>query len=174
MPKEDVICGTDLVNPMRKEAERVEEDTLHSAKGHFNAGCFWSWIHHSLGIPTAILATWAGIEAFSDNVSLTALLAFLSAALGATNTFLNPNKKADVHRTAGRELNALKNRARYFREIEIKMLSAEDANKLLRSLCDKRDELNSISPDIPRWAYNKAKKDIDEGRAEYKVDKGTK
>lgn len=160
-----------LSTAIGKEASRIEEDALHSGKGHFNAGSIWSIVHLCLGIPTSILAAWAGIEAFANNPQLTALLAIIAAGLSATNTFLNPNEKATNHRSAGREFNALKNKARRFREITLCQTGTGSAQDELESLAITRDQLNSMSPDIPRWAYNKAVKDIDDGKATYIVDK---
>lgn len=163
-----------LIIAIADEVLRIEEDALHSFKGHFNAGDCWSKVHIALGLPTAILAAWAGIEAFSDNPALTALLALLAAGLSATSTFLNPSEKAMAHKNAGRELNALNNKARRFREINLLTVEPEMAQEQLEMLALRRDELNSISPDIPRFAYEKAKKDIGSGRAIYHVDKGEK
>lgn len=171
MTKQEIEKGQ-LPEAIAKESARIEEDTLHSYKGHFNAGALWSKVHIILGLPAAILAAWAGIEAFSDNPEWTALLAIMAAGLSATSTFLNPNDKATAHRNAGRELNALNNRARRFREIDLLAINPEEAQEQLELLASRRDELNSVCPDIPRWAYEKAKKDIDSGRAIYAVDKG--
>jgi len=164
------MVSKDLKNAIADETNRIEEDALHSMKGHFNAGSIWGKVHLILGLPSAILAAWAGIEAFSENSQLTAILALFSAALTATVTFLKPQAISDNHRNAGREYNKLKNKARRFREIDLPDLEEEDAKQSLSDLADQRDALNSMSLDISRWAYNKAKKDIDEGRANYKVD----
>jgi len=153
------------------ECHRIEEDALHSMKGQFNAGSWWSRVHLLLGLPSAILAGWAGIEAFSNNPEFTAILAMLAAALTSTMTFLSPQQIADNHKNAGREYNALKNLVRRFREIDLPQLDSTTASKAIGELADKRDALNSMSPDIPRWAYEKAKKDIDAGTAIYAVDK---
>ena len=36
-------------------------------------------------------------------------------------------------------------------------------------LTSKRDNLNSVSPQIPRFAYDKAKKDIEAGESTHRV-----
>lgn len=153
------------------EAHRIEEDSLHSMKGHFNAGALWAKVHLILGIPSVVLAAWAGLEAFADNPAWTATLALLSASLTATITFLHPQQTADNYKNAGREYNRLKNQSRRFREIEVLAAGDQSLVNRLTELAKQRDELNSSSPDIPRWAYEKAKKDIDTGRATYRVDK---
>lgn len=160
----------DIKQAIIAETHRIEEDSLHSMKGHFNAGALWAKVHLILGIPSVILAAWAGIEAFADDPALTATLALLSASLTATITFLHPQQTADNHKSSGREYNCLKNQTRRFREVELLILDAQNQTDRLNELAKRRDELNSISPDIPRRAYEKAKKDIDAGRATYQVD----
>ena len=160
----------ELKHAIADESKRIEEDSLHSMKGHFNSGSLWGKVNLILGLPSAILAGWASIEAFSEKPHLTAILALFSAALTSTIVFLKPQTISNNHKNAGREYNKLKNTARRFREIELSGLEVEEAKKLINDLANQRDALNSMSPDIPRWAYEKAKKDIDEGRAEYKVD----
>ena len=160
-----------LPQAIAKETKRIEEDALHSMKGHFNAGSRWSVIHLWIGLPAAILAAWAGIDAFGDRPVMTAILALLSASLVATMTFLGPQQRASEHKNAGREYNVLKNRARKLREIDMLGLGEDDLRQAIDELVDIRDSLNSMSPDIPSWAYEKAKKDIDAGHAEYRTDK---
>lgn len=161
-----------LVRAIIAETHRIEEDSLHSMKGHFNAGAVWARVHLVLGIPSVILAAWAGLEAFANNPAWTATLALLSASLTATITFLHPQQTADNHKNAGREYNRLKNETRLFREVEMLSSEAAELHSRLVELATRRDELNSISHDIPRWAYEKAKRDIDGGRATYRIDRG--
>ncbi|MBL4583622.1 MAG: SLATT domain-containing protein [Pseudomonadales bacterium] len=166
-----MVDKSKIVDAVIAETYRIEEDALHSMKGHFNAGSLWSKAHLLLGLPSAVLAAWAGIEAFSDNPEMTAILALLAAALTSTMTFLSPQQVADNHKNSGREYNILKNRVRRFREIDLLQLEDDAITKTITELAGKRDALNSMSPDIPRWAYEKAKKDIDAGRADYNIDK---
>lgn len=157
-----------------KEAKRVEEDSLYSAKGHFIAASFWTNFRLWIGVPTAILSAIAGASALSqfDNHNVIAgILAITVTALTAVTTFLNPNEKANAHQSAGNKYNSLRNKARIFCEIDS---CGENANQELikraKELTKQRDELNQKSPQIPRWAYKKARKGIEEGEADYKVD----
>ncbi len=160
-----------LISALTEEASRIEEDCLYSMKGHFNAGSRWQKVHIGLGLPSTILAGWAGIEAFANNLELTALLALLSAALTATITFLSPQKLAENHKSSGREFNVLRNKARRFKSIDVLSTNTSELPQTLNEMADKKDSLNSMSLDIPRWAYNKAKQDIEAGQNIYKVDK---
>ncbi|MBE9594724.1 MAG: SLATT domain-containing protein, partial [Proteobacteria bacterium] len=73
-----------------KEAKRVEEDSMYSAKGHFVVANFWMKFHLWIGVPTAILAAIAGASALSqfDNHNIIAgILAIVVTALTAVTTF---------------------------------------------------------------------------------------
>ncbi len=66
---------------------------------------------------------------------------------------------------------ALKNQSRCFYEIDVHL--EQDEKKLkeqLDTLFLRRDELNSTSLSISAKAYKKAKKDIESGSNNYKVD----
>jgi hypothetical protein len=156
-----------------KEAQRIEEDSLYSSKGHFYAAQFWTNLHLWIGIPVTIMAAIAGASALSqfDNHQIVAgILAILVAALSAVSTFINPNEKATIHHNAGNRYNSLKNRARIFGEIDVDLESDEDLLTKLRLLSTDRDELNEKSPQIPKWAFRKARQGIEDGEAQYKVD----
>lgn len=160
----------ELKQALKDEAARIEEDALHSSKGHFNAAANWRRWRLIIGIPAVALAAWAGVQAVTSCPWLTAFLAMSSGALSAVATLLDPEKRATEHQAAGRELNALKNIARKFREIEINRFSIDKASERLEEIFERRDNLNRMSPDIPDRCYEKAKKDIDEGRSIYRVD----
>ncbi|MFH1769638.1 MAG: SLATT domain-containing protein [Parcubacteria group bacterium] len=156
-----------------REAKRIEEDSLYSSKGHFYAAQSWTNLHLWIGIPTSIMAAIAGASALSqfDNHQIVAgILAILVAALSAVATFINPNEKSSNHHSAGNSYNSLKNRARIFREIDIDLKTSEDLLKKLKTLNAERDEMNDKSPQIPKWAFLKARKGIEDGEAQYRVD----
>jgi len=159
---------------MIKEAKRIEEDSLYSAKGHFVAANFWTNFHLWIGAPTAILATIAGASAlsqFGNQNIIAGILAIIVAVLTAVITFLNPNEKANAHLNSGNKYSSLRNKARVFYEIDFYTVkSDEELSKYLKELVKQRDELNQDSSQIPGWAYKKARKGIKEGEASYYVD----
>jgi len=165
------MTGLDPRSSIKHEARRIEEDAEHSAKGHFNAAAAWQAAHYWVGIPTVVFAALAGAKLLSaDMPMLAASFAALASGLAAVLTFLNPNAKAESHRAAGRQFLTLRNETRTFREIDILALDDEAARSMLAALSKRRNDLNEISPDIPRRAYERARKDIDEGRSRYRVD----
>jgi len=168
----------DFKENILKEARRVEEDSLYSAKGHFVAANFWMNFHFWIGVPTVILAAIAGASALSkfDNHEVVAAgLSIIVAALTAVMTFLNPNEKSNSYLNTGNKYNSLRNRVRIFCEIDsCTDLSDQELSQRLKVLAEHRDELNRDCPQVPTWAYKKAKKGIEEGEADYKVDQRNK
>jgi len=155
------------------EAKRIEEDSLYSSKGHFYAGQCWLNVNLYLGGITAILSAIAGASALSqfDYHNIVAGgLSIIVAGLTAIIIFINPNEKSFIHRKAGNRYNALRNDARIFYDIELSEADDKKAIEDLKKLNDRRSKLNSESQQIPKWAFEKARKGIEEGEAKYKVD----
>jgi len=159
------------IRVVKQESARIEEDALHSAKGHFNAEDRWQLVNLSLGIGTAVVAGVSGVSAFSEQPIISGLLAFLAAFIAGANTALNPESRSADHGQSGRKYKTLSNRARIFREVHAIQLDTEQARAAFTALSEQRDELNENSPAIPRWAYERAIKDIDQGRSTYQIDK---
>jgi hypothetical protein len=101
---------------------------------------------------------------------LAGALSLVVAALSAINTFLNPNEKESAHLTAAHAYDKLNNEARLFWSIESWQSNEEVLTSRLKEMIDRKDKLNSDSPQIPRWAYLEAKKGIAEGEADFRVD----
>ncbi len=154
-----------------REAARIEEDALHSAKGHFEAARRWGAVHHAFGVPVALLAAVAGASAFKDWTEAAVALSAVVAGLTAVSTFLDPSSKAATHHQAGARFNSLRSRARFFQQIDLDAQAAGESNiEKLRELANLRDSLNESSPQIPRWAFVRARKGIAAGEASYVVD----
>lgn len=156
------------------ESKRIEEDSLYSSKSHFNASQCWTNIHLWLSGTAAVLSAIAGTSAFSqfnNHNILAGILSIIAAGLTAIITFVNPNDQAEIHQKAGNSYNSLRNDARIFYEIEINNIKDEKMVENLKKLNNRRSKLNLESAQIPKWAFQKAKEGINEGQAEYKIDK---
>lgn len=163
---------TDLVTKLSAEAHCIEEDTEHSAKGHYNAADRWGWYHLAIGLPAAVLAAIAGGSAFADLPEVAGSLAILSTAMTTVLTFLKPSEHAENHKAVAGQYLALRNQTRLFRELDLEATSDPDSvKKRLVELASTRDDLNQASPGISRKDYEKAKADIDQGYSQYRVDK---
>lgn len=160
------------------EAKRIEENCLYTAKGHFVAAQFWTNFHLWIGIPTVILAAVAGTAAlakFDKNNILAGILSIVVVVLTAITTFLNPKERANAHLTSGNNYDSLLTKARVFWTIECREENSEQVlTEKLKNLSEQRDRLNRECPQVPTWAYKKAKKGIEEGEADYLVDKSSK
>lgn len=157
-----------------KESKRIEETLLYSSKGHLTAARVWTNFHVWIGIPIVVFAALAGVSAlskFDTNNIVAGLMALLVATLSSVMTFLNPNEKASTHLNAGNNYDALMNKIRMFWSIDCWRDESEQVlTERLKFFSEQKDRLNQSSPQIPRWAYLKAKKGIQSGEADYKVD----
>lgn len=157
------------------EAKRIEENCLYTSKGHFCAAQFWSGLHLSIGVPTAIAAAAAGALAFAafpaHNV-VAGLLSIIVAVASGVTAFLKPNDRASLHLVAGNNYDALLTRARIFWTIECWQEKSEEAlTQKLQKLSEERTMLNAKSPQVSRLAFYRAKRGIVNGEASYEVDK---
>jgi len=161
-----------LISALTRECERIEEDSIHSAKGHFNAGDTWRRRHFWIGIPATVLGAGTGAAIVKGYPELAGMLSLAATILTALVTFLKPSERASAHKTAGDQYLALRNDTRFFREIQL--LEPEEScnhSEELKALAQRRNELNQGSPEIPRRAFVKAREGIDEGETQYRTDK---
>ena len=166
------MISTDLAASVAREASRIEEDCTHSAKGHFEAARIWGWCNMGLGLPAVVLGAVAGVSALKAMPVVAGVLAILGSALTAALTFLKPSDRVSGHHVSGTRYNSLKNRARLFREVDVPQ--ATDPKRLtraLRTLAKERDELNQLSPEIPRPAFVRARRGVLTGESSYAVDR---
>jgi len=158
-----------------KEAKRIEEGLLYCSKGHFAAAHFWSNFHLWIGVPVVLLSAIAGASALSQFDSKHIIAGSISiavAALSSVMTFLNPNAKASAHLNAGNNYDSLQNKIRIFWSIDCWREESEQVlTEKLKYFSEQKDKLNQSCPQIPRWAYNIAKKGILAGEGDYTVDK---
>lgn len=162
------------------EAQRLEERTRDSSKGHHCAAEGWSKRSNQLGIPTAIISGvtslavfaqaskdiwWIGIIAAGLSISVTILTTL--------TTVLKPTEKENAHVTAAHAYDRLNNASRMFWSIECWSANAteESLAAKLNGLVEQKDKLNQDSPQIPPWAWEDAKTRIAKGEATYAVDK---
>lgn len=166
-----------LRQALNDEAKRLIVDCTYSGRGHQQASLRWGTWHTWLGLPTvvgsAILASGAGLNALvGESQGLTAALALLSAVLTATRGFFRPGDLADEHALKGSRYISLRNEARFFREIDLRSdTSLDELARRIQELRAQYNTLNETPPQqIPRWAYEAAKKSIARGESSYEDD----
>lgn len=156
-----------------KEAKRIEESALYSAKGHYSAARVWESSHIFIGLLISILSGIVAAFIFSNDYrTFMGYLSLSIIVLSGIATFLNPNNRAGDHKTAGDKNYALNNRARVFWTIVCweQGMTDELLTKTLKDLSEVRIKINSESPRIPKWAYLMAKRSIKAGEADFAVD----
>jgi hypothetical protein len=169
------MLSTDLGASMIREAARIEEDGTYSAKGHFEAARIWGWCNLALGLPAVVLGAVAGVSALKSMPIAAGVLAILGSALTAALTFLKPSDRISSHHVAGTRFSSLKNRARFFREVELPQeTDPKRLTRSLRGLAKERNELNQLSPEIPRPAFVRARRGIVAGENVYVTDQPTR
>ena len=154
-----------------KEVMRIEEDAQHSMKGHYNDADVQSGLNKKFGLPASIILTISGGTALGEQLEIAAVLAFITAILVGAMTFLKPSEKSEQHKSSAARYHSLRNMVRLFRELEVSTNDNVDALKAeIYKYALQLNELNEVCPQISRASYEKAKNDIDEGRAAYRID----
>ncbi|UAN48162.1 SLATT domain-containing protein [Serratia sp. JSRIV001] len=162
-----------LIEKVKKECFRIEEDALYSSKSHYNASSPWEKLNLIIGIPIAILAAVAGLTALKNMPTTTIIISFVLTSLTALNTALNPSKRASQYKSAAGDYNNLKNDVRIFRELELfeTKLTDKEIKEKINVFSDRRNQLNKSSPTIPRWAYKQTQSDFKNDFVRYEIDK---
>lgn len=155
---------------VRVELQNIEEDSEYSAARHYIASDNWHQVNLWLSIPNAIIAGLASISAFQQQPILTAILAAMAAILAALTAVLNPSDRASNHKQCGCAYHALRNRCRILRTVTMPRIATEDIHMKFEELAERRDELNSSSPQTSRRAFERARKGIEEGELTYKTE----
>ena len=172
---EPTTANQEKIAALRNEATRLEEDATYSSKSHFNAEGTWLSLNYWLGIPATALGAIAGATLIKSQPEWAAAFTLFASLLTGLMTFLKPNERASLHRTAAGKFLALRNESRFFKEVElINSQKIDELTKRLKTLATERNELNLNSPSIPRHAFVAARRGIEEGEATHKVDKENK
>lgn len=154
------------------EFSRIEEDTIHSSKSHFNCAGRWESINLLLGIPAVVLSAVTGYVATQGHSEVAAGMAAIVAVLAALQTFLKPSDRSVRNMSAGNQLQAVNNEARMLRTIFIRDDADENvAREKCRELSNRRNLINSLAPPFSTGDYKKAKLGIQNGEATHAVDK---
>lgn len=162
------------LNGVATEALRIEEGLKYYEHSHRLTAQAWRRRHIGLGVAGATsAAVSAVVQASALGAEETAIgLAAVAAALGAVLTFLSPEERAEAHRRAERDTNALRLRFRRFRELELGVTVADgrEAVRALNDLCEQRDRTLSRMPTYSQKTFETARKQIRSGLFDYDTD----
>lgn len=157
---------------IRSEVFRIHESAIYSAQGQFEAAKVWRSLHWGLGAITAALSTTSAVITFaSDAQVLSGALAVLAAVAAAVLTGSQPDRLAERAQNSGNGYTTLRNDARRLRDIEVPAAPLSELRDLVAGLSGRASDLDHSADVIPRWAYVRAKRNIesDEGQV-FQVD----
>jgi hypothetical protein len=163
----------DETQPIRNELSRIEESATFSAQAQFEQAKYWRAVNLTLGVPAAVLAAIAGATALASTTGRVAagIIALIAAGLSAITTTLNAAQRTEQGQAAGNLYLALQSDARIARETDLPRQSFDEARAALAELRVRQDEINQSSALPARYAYRRAKKNIERGGQRYEIDR---
>lgn len=162
------------IEAIKVEANRLEEDCVYSAKGHFNSSSLWWLIHYILGVGAAVFAgvsILAPMPDFLSGLFTPQVSAMFAGLLAAILTFVNPGQFIDRHKNSGEKLGALRSRFRRLREIDCIEGNCSGLRAELEALCKQKSCADANAPKILWIAFQLARFGVWTGESLHVVDK---
>lgn len=156
-----------------RELKRIEESAEFSAQAQFEHAKIWRMVHYSIGATAAVLAAAAGgvgVTSFWPAPAAGAI-AFSAAAVSAIVTALQPASTYSRATHVGNEYLDLQAHARTFRNIDLQLISIEDARVQLAGIMERRHSINKSAEPAFKCAYKRAAKNIESGGTEHAIDR---
>lgn len=147
---------------------------MFSAQAQFEQAKYWRAVNLILGVPAAVLAAVAGATALASTTGRVpaGIIALVAAGLSAITTTLNAAQRTEQGQAAGNLYLALQSDARIARETDLPRQSFDEARAALAELRVRQDEINQSSALPARYAYWRARKNIEQGGQRYQIDRG--
>lgn len=170
------MAENEITDNIKKEAERIKEDSIYSSKGHFESSKFWRYFNYILMFVSIASLILCLVLTFGDyNKIVVGVLGIISSFITVILIFLNPQEKYIAHQNSANKYLSLKNRARIFLDIESFEMDLERQKYYIKFLDFERNTINENSPPIMYIGYKNAKKQIESDRnTEYEIDKDKK
>ncbi len=164
--------NVNTIENIKQEAERLKEDCIYSAKGHFESAKFWRRLYYWLMIFSILSLCLSFTLTLLDSQLCTVICGIISSFITVILIFLNPQEKYLSHQNNGNKFLSLRNQIRIFNDIEIKNSNyIDEYTKRLIEFSKERNSLNENSLPIAETGYKNAKKQIEEETHIYEVDK---
>ena len=151
---------------------RILESAVFSAQGQYEAAKVWRALHWALGVLTAALSTLAAVLTFAtDAQAASGILAVLAAIAAAVLTSSRPDKLAERAVARGNDYTTLRNDVRRVLHVQVPSDEISVLREALEGLAGRASDLDHTSDPIPRFAYNRAKRNIErDGGQQFEVD----
>ncbi len=170
------MSENEILENIKKEVKRIIEDSIYSAKGHFESAKYWRYGNYILMVASIISVCASLVFVCDDSDKFwSGFVAIVSGFITMLLVFLNPQKKYSSHQNSGNKYLALRNKARIFLEIESKNMDIEQQVESLKKIDSKKSKLNNTSLPISEYGYKSAKRQIEvDKNTQYQVDKEQK
>lgn len=151
---------------------RVHESAVFSAQGQFEAAKVWRALHWTLGVFTAALSTLAAVLTFATDAQVASgILAAVAAIAAAVLTSSRPDKLAERAVARGNDYTTLRHDARRVLHVQVPNDEVGVLREALYGLAGRASNLDHTSDPIPRFAYNRAKRNIErDGGQQFEAD----
>ncbi|KGI56320.1 SLATT domain-containing protein [Campylobacter sp. MIT 97-5078] len=166
----------EILENIKKEVEKIKEDSNYSAKGHFESAEYWRKWNYAL-MSVSIVSVCASLVFVYHDLDKfwSGLIAISSGFITMLLIFLNPQEKHFSHYRSGNQFLSLRNKASIFLEVESKNMNLEQQIESLKKLDSKKNKLNNTSLPISKYGYKSAKRQIEvDKNTQYQVDKEQK
>lgn len=163
------------INAGIRELRRLEEDILFTEKAHFNSAARQRNTHLVIGMISTISAAIAAATVVANWSSLLAgIAAIVSTVASGLLTFLKPDKEAQQHLSAGRDLGALRVQIRQTMELDISSSQGltPEMRDQISEYAKRKAELDRSAPSIDDRSFINARKKIRAGTFDYDHSQG--
>lgn len=149
---------------MWEYAKILTKDAHTLSTAHFYRANYWGLVYLVMGAASIIFSLIAGTSLLYGSVGLemvAGIFALFSSIIIAVSTFVKPQKQEQDHSRAGSSFISLYYKVRVFCEVESIIQKTGDDVKIiseLHKLIEERDEIDKMSPRIPRGTWSKALK----------------
>lgn len=147
-----------------EELRQLIDDMLHTEKTHMAAAERLQGYHLRLGLAATVfaIASVATIVASASQVAA-GILALGAAIVSGVLTFMSPERTAEQHLAAGRQLAALRVKARQVLNLDLPSMSSSVLRKAIDEITKKKTAIDEAAPGTKARDYNTARAKITSG-----------
>lgn len=161
-----------LRDELSKEANRVHESATYASETQFEYAKRWRRVDRWIGSASAAVAAVAGIGGLSQVFSArwAGFIAVLAAGMGAVAASIGAPQTKEKAAGSATSYRALQQDARIFLNIDLAILSDDDARTQLQQLIDRAQQLNRDTEIPSSGSWKRAKRSIESGSQKYEAD----
>jgi rubrerythrin len=147
-----------------EELRQLIDDMLHTEKSHMAAAERLQRAHFWVGILATVLAAAAAASIVAELSKVAAGLLALGAAIASgVLTFMKPDRRAEQHLAAGRQLAALRVRARQVLNLDLQHLSWAECRKEIADVASEKGRIDQTASGITDRDFKVARNKITKG-----------